>query len=68
MPDMDGMEATGIIRTDARFAPYARVPIIALTAHAMAGDEERFLSSGMDAYLSKPFDHTRLQALLHRFF
>ncbi|WP_051307060.1 PAS domain S-box protein [Desulfomicrobium escambiense] len=68
MPDMDGMEATGIVRTDARFAPYARVPIIALTAHAMAGDEERFLSSGMDAYLSKPFDHTRLQALLHRFF
>ncbi|KAF5055300.1 Sensor histidine kinase RcsC [anaerobic digester metagenome] len=68
MPDMDGMEATGIVRTDARFAPYARVPIIALTAHAMAGDEERFLSSGMDAYLSKPFDHSRLQALLHRFF
>ncbi len=68
MPDMDGMEATGIVRTDARFAPYARVPIIALTAHAMNGDEERFLSSGMDAYLSKPFDHTRLQALLHRFF
>jgi CheY-like chemotaxis protein len=34
----------------------------------MGGDEEKFLSRGMDAYLSKPFDHARLQELLHRFF
>jgi signal transduction histidine kinase len=68
MPEMDGMEATRTIRTDPRFAPYARVPVIALTAHAMAGDEERFLAAGMDAYLSKPFDHARLRELLGRFF
>jgi PAS domain S-box-containing protein len=68
MPEMDGMEATRIIRTDPRFAPYACVPIIALTAHAMSGDMERFLTLGMDAYLSKPFEYTRLQELLHRFF
>jgi len=68
MPEMDGIEATEIIRNDPLFTPYARVPIIALTAHAMGGDEEKFLSRGMDAYLSKPFDHARLQELLHRFF
>jgi PAS domain S-box-containing protein len=68
MPQMDGMEATRILRTDPRFEPYARVPVIALTAHAMTGDMERFLAQGMDAYLSKPFDHSRLQELLVRFF
>jgi CheY-like chemotaxis protein len=34
----------------------------------MAGDKEKFLSRGMDAYLSKPFDHFRMKELLHRFF
>ena len=68
MPEMDGMEATRIIRTDPRFTPYAHVPIIALTAHAMAGDRERFLAEGMDDYLAKPFDHARMQELLQRFF
>jgi len=68
MPEMDGIEATEIIRNDPDFSPYALIPIVALTAHAMAGDEEKFLSRGMDAYLSKPFDHVRLRELLHRFF
>ncbi len=68
MPEMDGIEATSLIRNDPRFIPYAQVPIIALTAHAMAGDREKFLAHGMDAYVSKPFDHTRLRELLHRFF
>jgi CheY-like chemotaxis protein len=68
MPEMDGVEATRMIRNDPRFIPYAHVPIIALTAHAMAGDKERFLSLGMDAYLSKPFDQESLRALLQRFF
>ncbi|WP_243310935.1 response regulator [Fundidesulfovibrio agrisoli] len=56
MPEMDGMEATLAIRghDGSRFDP--RIPIVAVTAHAMRGDEERFLEAGMDAYLSKPLD------------
>ena len=65
MPEMDGLEATRRIRTDPRFAAQARTPIVALTAHAMAGDRERFLAQGMDAYLSKPFDSAKLTPLLH---
>jgi PAS domain S-box-containing protein len=68
MPEMDGIEATRAIRSDPRFVHYAHVPVIALTAHAMAGDRERFLARGMDAYLAKPFDHERLTELLARFF
>lgn len=55
MPEMGGLEATKLIRNMERQhpAPYV-TPIIALTAHAMKGDRERFLNSGMDAYVSKP--------------
>jgi signal transduction histidine kinase/CheY-like chemotaxis protein len=53
MPDMGGFEATTIIREQER-QTQAHIPIIALTAHAMKGDEERCLSIGMDAYVSKP--------------
>lgn len=52
MPEMDGKEATAAIR--AAEAPGVHVPIVALTAHAMEGDGEAILASGLDHYLTKP--------------
>ncbi|MBV9862426.1 MAG: PAS-domain containing protein [Alphaproteobacteria bacterium] len=54
MPHLDGIQATKRIR--ALPSPLCRVPIIALTAHAMAGAKEQYLANGMDDYLSKPLD------------
>lgn len=62
MPEMSGIEATRRIRSSNK--PYARIPIIAMTAHAMQGDRERMLASGMDGYLSKPFSLTELRRLV----
>jgi signal transduction histidine kinase/ligand-binding sensor domain-containing protein/ActR/RegA family two-component response regulator len=53
MPVMDGLEATAAIRGRERLSG-AHLPIVAVTAHAMQGDEERFLDAGMDGYVSKP--------------
>ncbi len=57
MPVMDGVEATAAIRERERGSG-AHIPIVAMTAHAMAGDRQRFLSLGMDGYVSKPI-HSR---------
>jgi len=57
MPEMDGYEATKIIRKDSRLKS---LPIIAMTAHAMKGDEEKCLEAGMDGYVSKPISQDRL--------
>jgi CheY-like chemotaxis protein len=64
MPGMDGMAATRLIRDDDSLGDKARVPIIALTAHAMKGDREKFLDAGMDDYLAKPVDFTDLVRVL----
>jgi CheY-like chemotaxis protein len=66
MPDMDGFEATAEIRQRER-ARGERQVIVATTAHALKGDEERCLSAGMDAYISKPLDPKQLFSLLARF-
>jgi two-component system, sensor histidine kinase and response regulator len=74
MPEMGGFEAAQAIRewenegaSSARLATGKRLPLIALTAHAMQGDRERCLQSGMDGYLSKPIDVDELIATVERF-
>ncbi|WP_305042084.1 hybrid sensor histidine kinase/response regulator [Geoalkalibacter sp.] len=54
MPEMDGFEVVQSVRAGRRGGPNRQTPIIAMTAHAMKGDEERCLAAGMDDYLAKP--------------
>jgi len=64
MPVMDGYTATRKWRDRERAAGDAHLPIVAMTANAMAGDRERCLASGMDDYLSKPLDRAGLARML----
>jgi two-component system sensor histidine kinase/response regulator len=57
MPVMDGVDATAAIRQSEKITG-GHIPIVAMTAHAMEGDRQRFLESGMDGYISKPV-HSR---------
>jgi CheY-like chemotaxis protein len=66
MPEMDGFEATREIRGRERSETGKRVPIVALTANAMAQDREECLNAGMDDHLSKPFTMQTLQDMLRR--
>jgi len=61
MPDMDGYEAVGKMKTDEQLKD---IPVIAVTAQAMAGDKEKCLEAGADDYISKPIDIDRLVTLL----
>jgi CheY-like chemotaxis protein len=64
MPQMDGYAATREIRKLEESKRH--IPIVALTAHAMKGDEEKCRSAGMDGYLTKPIDRVKLDACLNR--
>jgi signal transduction histidine kinase/CheY-like chemotaxis protein len=66
MPEMDGFEATAAIRAQERDSG-KHLPIIAMTAHAMAGDRERCLAAGMDNYIAKPMSACELVELLEEF-
>ncbi len=72
MPVMDGFQATALIRERERKTQaetgqsIQRLPIVALTAHAISGDQDRCLAAGMDDYLSKPFAWEDLAAILQR--
>jgi len=64
MPELGGLETLHILRTDPAYAHRAAIPVIALTAHAMSGDRERFLAAGMDGYLAKPIEISDLRRRL----
>jgi CheY-like chemotaxis protein len=64
MPDLDGFEATAEIRAREKATGGSHLRIIAMTAHAMAGDRDRCLRAGMDGYVSKPLDPRLLCAVV----
>lgn len=76
MPEMDGLTATKLIRAreaertkqtgDSAEASPTRLPVVALTAHALQGDREQCLAAGMDDHLSKPFTLVQLEHMLSR--
>jgi len=63
LPEMDGWEVTRRIRADEELK---QIPIIAVTAHAMAGDEEKAYAQGCNGYLSKPIDEDELWAKVEK--
>lgn len=66
MPEMDGLEATRVIRNATSGVRNHQVPIVAMTAHALEGDREKCLAAGMDDYVRKPIDPEQLFKILAR--
>lgn len=66
MPELDGFEATALIRRPASAVLNHNVPVIAMTANAMSGDRERCIRAGMDDYLSKPVKPKQLEQTLDK--
>jgi len=67
MPGMDGLQTTAAIRRAEGLRSSRDIHVVAMTAHAMKGDRERFLEAGMNDYLPKPLSMENLQAALRRF-
>jgi len=66
MPEMDGLEATRLIREPGSAVLDREIPIIAMTAHAIKGDRERFIAAGMDDYISKPVSLNSLVEIIDK--
>ncbi len=66
MPEMDGYQATKVIRNPGSHVLNHTIPIIAMTAHAMKGDREKCIEAGMDDYISKPINAEELAGALKR--
>lgn len=64
LPDIDGLEATDRIKSNEELV---HIPIVALTANAMYGDEERILAAGCDGYIAKPVSKKQLIAVVGEF-
>lgn len=64
LPGMDGLEATRRLKEN---ASTAKIPILAITAHAMRGDEERILAAGCEGYISKPINTRELAATVRNY-
>ena len=65
MPEMDGLEATAAIREREKHTG-GHIPIVAITAHALEGDHEKCLASGMDGFTTKPIRPSELFAVIER--
>jgi two-component system cell cycle response regulator DivK len=64
LPGIDGAEVLKILKED---PGTEEIPVVALTAHAMRGDEEKFLKAGCSAYISKPIDIQRFKSVVEKF-
>ncbi|MEZ4748503.1 MAG: response regulator, partial [Calditrichia bacterium] len=67
MPEMDGVEATSIIRSPDSGVLNPQITIIAMTANAMSGDREKYTNAGMNDYITKPFRRVELKDLLSNY-